>query len=345
MTARYGDFARFLGEEGLTDRFADLRRYLKWVALFGQPRWSLTKSLLDAYSEVDLFTPLLVDFHRLTEQQTGQLEQFALQERISRLTMLGHARAQVHPFVGFDPSRVGAVELAQRAVAEFGFVGVKLYPPVGFLPIGNVDQRPEGMAAEEAPGVEGALERLYTWCEAEQVPITAHCNPSNFTAVSYRTNSAPSHWARVLNRWPGLHLNLGHFGWSGDAWSEEIAALMDDCTGLYADIGNHELDWLPSTMDRLEDIFGRAASATARERFMFGSDWYMLASHRRYPAFLREVRDAYAARFPADLNAFMGGTALQFLGFDDPANSNNCRLRARYNTVGVEPPAWLAVRA
>src|SRR5439155_20874758 len=124
-------------------------------------------------------------------------EQVELHEKVSRLSMLGrlgYGTARVHPFVGFDPRRElvsrkradlkGALALAKEAVQEYGFIGVKLYPPMGFRPLGN--GATAEMTAEDAYRVDGILDELYTWCEAEQVPVTAHCNPSNEAAEEYR---------------------------------------------------------------------------------------------------------------------------------------------------------------
>ena len=331
------------GLESLQDRAEALRRYLRWVALFGRTRLELTRALVELYPEVNVFTPLLVDFQGLGDQpKTAVLQQLELQERLSRMSILGHFRATVLPFVGFDPRRLGALPLAQLAVATYGFVGVKLYPSVGFLPIGNLEERPEGMAEEEAVGVEHALNELYAWCEAAQVPITAHTNPTIYARQSFQNNSSPEHWERVLQRWPDLHLNLGHFGWAGPDWPDRISALMATYPHLHADIGNHDLADLSATIDRLEGLFADPATGTARERSLFGTDWFMVASHHRYPQFLTEIRDRYAERFPNDVDAFMGGNALSFLGFDDPANGNTVRLRARYAQHLVTPPAWLA---
>lgn len=341
--ARDPDPAATDGQEGLRNLADELRRYLKWVALFGQDRLALTRSLIDLYPEVDLFTPLLVDFQGLEDQpKTTMTEQLELQERISRLGILGHFRAQVLPFVGFDPRRLGAVPMVKRAITDHGCIGVKLYPPVGFLPIGNVDDRPEGMSREAALGAEEALENLYTWCQTEQVPITAHSNPTNFARQSFLGNSNPQRWAKVLERWPYLHLNLGHFGWNGEDWPDQISALMATYPFLHSDIGNHELADLSATINRLDGLFKDSGTKTARDRFMFGTDWFMVASHHRYSQFLTEVRDHYGARFPDALEAFMGGNALRFLGFDDPKNLNTQRVRSRYQLHSVDPPAWLA---
>ena len=41
------------------------------------------------------------------------------------------------------------------------------------------------------------------------------------------------------------------------------------------------------------------------------------------------------------VEAFLGGTALSFLGFDDPSNKNNIRLRAGYDQGGFAKAGWL----
>lgn len=334
------------GDEGFRDVYDDLRRYLKWAALFGKNRLALTRAMISAYGEVDLFTPMLVDFQGLRDRpKTGVLEQLELQEKISRLGILGHLDAQVLPFVGFDPRRAGGVALVQEAVRNYGCVGVKLYPPMGFLPWRNRDSQLPGMSRDDALVVDAALAELYGWCADNDLPITAHSNPTQFANENYRNFSNPDHWEVVLKEWPDLHLNLGHFGWSGfeHRWPQRTAALTAEYPGLYADIGNHDLADLTDTISKLQEIF--AASAMMRDRFMFGSDWYMVASHRDFEQFLVQVRDAYAGEFPEQLDRFMGGAALSFLGFDDPENANNQRTRARYQHHKIEPPAWLQQEA
>jgi predicted TIM-barrel fold metal-dependent hydrolase len=206
-----------------------------------------------------------------------------------------------------------------------------MYPPMGFKPIGNVG------------AIDANLEQLYQWCCDEQVPVTAHCNPSNPAHSSYTDYSSPANWEQVLRRWTMLHLNLGHFGWGGrkQGWPTEIARLTATYEHLYADIGNHALDEIDETLGALGGLFGSPDTATIRERFMFGTDWFMVASHRGYEAFLDRWRDDYRVAFPDDVERFLGGAALSFLGFDDPQNSNRARLRARYEQHSHAVPAWL----
>lgn len=334
------------GLEGIPDLGA-VKRHLRWAALFGKRRLALTRALVRTYPEVDLFTPMLVDLMGLEDEPKSTiLQQLEINEKISRLSMRGDLGAAVHPFVGFDPRRLGAVPVAQAAIQHWGCVGVKLYPLMGFRPFGNVEAPPKGMTAEDALGVDDALARLYEWCQDKDVPITAHSNPSNQADESFVNFSEPANWNAVLTRWPKLHLNMGHFGWGGSkhGWPVAISRMAGEYPHLYADIGNHEVAHIADTFEVLGRLFDDASADTRemKRRFMFGTDWYMLASHRDYEEFLRRVRDTYAATFTDGVDRFMGGAALSFLGFDDPANQNNRRLRARYEHFRFPVPGWLA---
>ena len=338
------------GLEGLGDRLDDVKRYMRWAALFGKRRVDLTEEMIRTYPEVDLFTPLLVDFQGLGDRpNTSIVMQFELQEKISRLSMRGDLGAAVHPFVGFDPRRADAVRNARLGVEAFGCIGVKMYPPMGFRPSGNVDRVPARMDRAEAERVDRSLAELYAWCQAEQVPITAHCNPTNYADDAFEEFSHPDQWAQVLEAHPDLHLNLGHFGWSGRdrGWTTAIAAMASRFEHLYADIGNHEVEDIDETFDHLRELFepggdGAPDPGPMIERLMFGTDWFMVAGHRRFEQFLTRFRQEFEAVFPHRLDSFMGGAALRFLGFDDPDNANARRLVGRYHDNGFERPPWLA---
>lgn len=331
------------GEENLVDPAAELQRYLRWVALFGRDRLTLTRMLLGLYPQVELYTPMLVDLQGLgTTPCTSPVEQLQLQERISRLGILNYFEGrQVLPFVGFDPRWPEALAVVRQAVESSGFIGVKLYPTMGFLPLGNADAQPEQMSRELGAQVDEQLRSLYDWCSANDVPVTAHVNPTNYAQDAYRDNSAPQHWAPVLQGWPDLHLNLGHLGWEGEHWPDEIAELMSHHQGLYADIGNHDLAVLPDTIERLARLFADPQTARLQDRLMFGTDWFMVASHHDFESFLTTVQAAYAVRFPESVDRFMGGAALSFLGFDDPGNANTRRVRTRFASLAMAQPPWL----
>jgi predicted TIM-barrel fold metal-dependent hydrolase len=322
--------------------------------------------------EVDLFTPMLVDLGMgLGDvEKTTLSQQVALQEKISRLSMQGRlpvpTNARVHPFVGFDPRRelrsrklgdiVTPLEVLQRAVLRYGFVGVKMYPPMGFTPTSNTPTS-EIETEADAAAIDGILEELYTWCAAEHVPITVHCNASNDAADEYRLFSRPSLWAKVLKQHPDLHLNLGHFGGTSEKgkareWAVQIARLANDFPHLYADVGCHRIDKrevAAAYQAKLTAILGAEETRGMRQRLMYGSDWFMLALAPKNDQFLKAYRKLYAAAVDNDrssLRRFLGGAALDFLGFSAKArregNKNGARLLARYAEHAPDRvPGWL----
>ena len=360
--------------EGIGDFPAAAARVMRWATIYASSRLDVTVHLVRQFGDsVDLFTPMLVDleFGLNDRATTSVLDQVVLQERISRLSMLGGLpgvqRARIHPFVGFDPRRevlselhkepVGALEDVQRAVTRYGCVGVKLYPPMGFRPLNNAT-KPGGPPNQDGEAVDRVLRRLYEWCLEEDVPVTAHCNISNGARNAYDAFSDPDDWATVLDEFPGLHLNLGHFGGMHGSlgptgWPHKIAALAGDSDGapgrhLYADVGNHRIDKTEfhSYMEQLRDVvFVDASTKAMADRLMYGSDWYMLAILPNLDRFMEDYRSAYAVAFGSTATeSFMGERALAFLGFDDPANRNAIRLRERYETYAPHRlPDWLAV--
>jgi predicted TIM-barrel fold metal-dependent hydrolase len=289
-----------------------------------------------------------------------------LQELISRASMKGllpgAGKARIHPFIGFDPRAevkarwAGDIEtpfdVVRTAVERYGFVGVKVYPPMGWRPIGN---RAEGdITPPMATALDRVLDEFYAWAEERQVPVTAHCSDSNYAHDAYEAGAfaSPEGWLPVLEAHPKLHLNLGHFGGAREdekpsGWPWRIGRATAGHSHLFADVGNHDVhddELTEAYLAMLERMFEEPATAPMRERIMYGSDWYMLALLPDAAEFLATYRAKFLKRFGASATeAFLGGTALRFLGFDDPTNQNAQRLRSRYERYAPERiPAWLA---
>jgi len=170
----------------------------------------------------------------------------------------------VHPLTAFDPLRYvvetrgrnmnspppgSALALVKEAIETQGFVGVKVYPPMGFLPTGNSDmgsrlgefkreaKRPWGNRARDAlrsagfrdddegrevdlqgAALDGALDAFYRYCAAKNVPIMAHTSRSQGTFYDNAGWKAadlaadPILWKPVLDKYPTLRLNMAHAG-------------------------------------------------------------------------------------------------------------------------------------
>ena len=82
---------------------------------------------------------------------------------------------------------------------------MKLYPPSGFLPIGNVFRFGERTGAP----LDAALRALYRYCEDMGVPILTHASHSNGFDKGYDDLAAPSGWEQVLREYGGLRCASG----------------------------------------------------------------------------------------------------------------------------------------
>ncbi len=247
--------------KGLADSKGPFGQLWRWSrTLTGSRREILSEAvrLYGGAGGINLFTPALIDFSLwLDDEADSDLEsQIRVAEALQRQAL----GANVHFFAPFDPwrqirdqrqgRRPTALDLAKWAVREMGFVGVKVYPAMGFRPSGNAGAGltyPE--RAKEFPDfparLDNALEELYAWAEAERVPIVSHTMHSQGAAPGYAERSHPQHWRAVLLRHPRLRVDLVHLGGflpitptMPTAWEEAAGDLMLAVPGsVLADIG------------------------------------------------------------------------------------------------------------
>ncbi|HVV16611.1 MAG TPA: amidohydrolase family protein [Polyangia bacterium] len=343
-------------------------RALETLYLAAHPRAAIAATLASTFPAVSLFTPSLVDYDAWSDDRppTPLWQQVLIQEQIARLAAagrIGRAGARVHPFAAYDPRRqaeapggVGeteatepharstAMDLVRYATQSAGFLGVKVYPPVGFAPLENATLQP-GLSI--APALDRALVMLYEFCEAREVPILTHASASNEYALGFRRFVTPARWAPVLQRFPALRLDLGHFGGELSAWTDQAVALIDSYPNVYADLSNSPLVYDDAYAARLRAVLPElfARHPRLKRRLMYGSDWWLSA--------LDPLADQAIDRFEAVLSPLltpdertdvMGRNALRFLGFLDDQNRPRSgaaagRLRAFY---GAAPrPSWL----
>lgn len=255
-----------------------------------------------------------------------------------------------------------SIDLVRHAIELGGFAGVKLYPPSGFLPLGN-RFRFIGAAGER---LDAAMRTLYGYCEAMQVPILTHAAFSNGFEHGYDGLAGPNGWELVLQEYPNLRVCFGHFGHLHgvgldpanpcvDSWSRRFVSLVDRYPNVYADVGNSKLPVQESYRDQfvllLRFLLGHNDNADdlqlkRRHRLMYGSDYWMNVmspSHQGVVDVFSNTIDAAFGSVTRDL--FMGGNALRFLGLADAAgepdrdNLNRRRLETFY---GSRPrPPWL----
>ena len=367
-------------------------RYLETLYLVAHPRASIAASIAQIFPSVALFTPALVDYDAWSDDRapTPLWQQVLVQESVSRLSVegrIGRPDARFHPFVAFDPRRQiegpqaaalrpgassatpaptmamvtpsaasSALELVRYAIEVGGFLGVKLYPPVGFAPWDNVKHRQD---LPFAAGLDGALDALYDYCASAEAPILTHTSAANEYGLGLHRLVSPEHWRPVLDRHPTLRLNFGHFGHdygvpqtdgpkeTADAWIYQAAALIDRHPNVYADLSNSPLVYDAAYGRRLcallADVIARYPKV--RRRLMYGSDWWLSSLDPDATAAVGQFRATLGGLLgPDGLADLMGRNALRFLGFvDDDGRARNgasaARLRRFY--AGAMRPAWL----
>ena len=378
------------------DKRRIIARYLETLYLVAHPRAAIAASIAHLFPSISLFTPALVDYDAWSEDRapTPLWQQVLLQESISRLSVegrLGRPDARFHPFVAFDPRRQvegpqaavlrpdappagvapgvampgplpipsaasSALELVRYAIETGGFLGVKLYPPVGFAPSDNVHLRRD---LPFAAGLDGALDALYGYCASAEAPILTHTSAANEYGLGLHRLVSPEHWRPVLERHPTLRLNFGHFGHdygvpqsagpvkTADAWIYQAAALIDRYPNVYADLSNSPLVYDPAYGKRLcvllADVMARYPRV--KRRLMYGSDWWLSGLDPDATAAVAQFRTTLGGLLgPDGLADLMGRNALRFLGFLDDdgrlrAGFAAARLRRFY--AGAPAPAWL----
>jgi len=216
-------------------------------------------------------------------------------QHMKDLRALQKKRAEsVFPFLAVDPRRTGIEMLVQEQVIAGPFKGIKLYPPLGYLP------------------THPALYPIYKLCMQHDVPVTVHTSPYGFNTLCKRVQvlskkrdgstetitvelsqypsaaayfANPNNWLEILEneKFNKLRLNFAHFGGDADIrhsaespgtpgnWTEQIIQLMNRFENVYADCA-----FCPDsdTMNWIKEIAAR--EPIVKQRLMFGTDFIMV---------------------------------------------------------------------
>lgn len=343
----------------------NLPAILRWITWLTRRRSFLLDRLHTVFGAgaiPQLLTPALVDYGFWVNDfgTTSFAEQIEVQALLSR-----RANAQgyaVHGFVSFDPWRhawlkaqgqpEGALGWVRHAIGELGadgavtrvgcgFVGVKLYPPMGFRAFGNAAlpdagfppslrdlARSQGLSAGAL--LDQGMAELFAWCTAQDVPVMAHCGASNFPSAAWADDppgartADPAFWRLALERWPNLRLNLAHAGGlvtqacadatRSAAWLDEVLALAADprFPHVYADTGDMTELFAAGRGDAAREIIERLRAALARhpaaaDRLLYGSDWIMQARINGFERYLSAMQKSLVPALAGVAGADFGG--------------------------------------
>ncbi len=316
-------------------------RAMDWVfAVLTQRERVIARLLARTFPETQLFVHHMMD---MKDFYTGGNTKYDFAPRqIERMERLAKSEGRLATFVAWNPFRSDGLDVVKDALLNHNCIGVKVYPPSGYRPVGNTDaDYPPHPNVQPPPPdtIEKRNLELFEWCAAEQVPVFTHCTPEGFEAYDHAgKNGAPTYWRRLLDtneRLRELRLCLGHAG-GGDWFStDEIfngptsypRQVFDLCTSypnVYCEVGI--LDEVADAGSR--QIFGQrfttliGAKREFAKRILYGSDWHMLYIHIRHQDFYANYRKLFSeAGLDAYVEDFFSGNALSYLGKFAPAST------------------------
>jgi len=230
----------------------------------------------------DIYTPLMMDLEWGANSSDKSFKGMVryedqvhfISEQVKRFPF------RIFPFIMFDPRRENSYELCKKAIDELGFLGIKMYPPLGYFPNPSnyeylnskskyYDTEKRDKLRKMATGdgedndsllkdMDDRLEKLYRYCEDNNVPITTHAGSSGAYDIDMTQGQANifaniNNWQAVLEKHPNLKLNFAHLGGNyikttdeavkiqAEIWRQKIISLLKNYPAVYADVSYHNM--------------------------------------------------------------------------------------------------------
>jgi predicted TIM-barrel fold metal-dependent hydrolase len=376
----------------------DIGVYLRWFKEFRRSRARLTDKLIAAHREQGaiprLMTPAMVDY----TCWLGETPRSPFADQVDVFTAIARRPGEtaVHGYVAYDPlhqvftdmqrkpkdvstaawavdQRESPLDRVRRALTSGGFLGVKLYPPMGFRAGSNaaaprltfpdpVNRALGGISDDElAVRLDDALDRLYRLCtEAEiDAPIMAHGGEGNQAGDDYGSRADPYYWLDVIRRFPTLRVSVAHFGHFAyrtampDTGLPGVLAntfegafahhvVRDPTAPFFADLAYYEevLNASRATRGKFADHlkFYRDKADPRLEHLLFGTDWVMLGNLPKAETYTGQIHDFLSkdCGFGEEALAnIMWRNAVRFAGLGAGAGSRR-RLERFYAAHGLD---------
>ncbi|NBC27801.1 MAG: amidohydrolase family protein [Bacteroidetes bacterium] len=297
---------------------------------------AIADHLLDHLDRDDALVGLMMDIRGDSESDRDEHRFHNQRDDLVEASLQRPGR--VFPFFAVNPKRPDHFDLMKDAIETKGFVGVKLYPSLGY----KVDS--------------DEMMVVYDYCEQNDLPITMHCNHSGFyVEEAFIDYCNPEHWEPILAQYPSLKICFAHFdghqsfsdpnGLDEGTWGRKILELMQHpaYSGVYADVSYHTDMMGDPELEQhyLQKINELLNMPVVQNRILFGTDSWLLRlnmSDELFWSYFREKLSGERFRQIASTNPKM------FLGIDPP--KKNIERYIRYhkenrNRVGSLPNAWL----
>ncbi|KAA3621300.1 MAG: hypothetical protein DWQ08_14275, partial [Proteobacteria bacterium] len=317
-------------------------RVLRWFALFRKYRYALVDRVAEMYADQNvsavLIAPALVDYSRWLQESPRS--PFHDQVEVLGLIASRPSGPVIHSYAPFDPLREiyyrkastggnpaeteAALELVETALDEHGFIGVKLYPPMGFRPTGNIDESvyPKHVIDDIGPTLgaqlDEAMEDLFVAVESRDACVLAHAANSNESGDGFGQRADPAYWLPVFRAHPRLRVCLAHFGgfdsisasavgstrpensweWTLGAYLDEHRRIRGGEAPVYGDLSYYSEVLVGDSAKRSESArylleFIRRFDPDCRH-LLYGSDWMMLGIERNHVSYAKIIEEFLA---------------------------------------------------
>jgi hypothetical protein len=289
---------------------------------------SVTDSLMEQMEEDDIIVPLMMDITDGKGDDDGRFSKHVEDTKRQCLRYPGH----ILPFYALNPIRKDGADRLKAVVQEGAFIGVKLYPSLGYRIEEIVD--------------------ICKLCNEADFPIIQHCSRNGFFKdVQFKEYCDPKIWRPYLMGgeqigFKSLKVCLAHFGGeeahlvdasSGPSnnpanWAAAILAMMrggravsPGCDRVFTDLSHH--NGARKASDYFKALRGLLTDKTVNTQILWGTDYFLL---QRY------VSDSnYAQVFKKQLQRnglwekLTRTNPLRFIGLDlvDPFNRSGWNIK------------------
>ncbi|MBZ9720154.1 amidohydrolase [Mesorhizobium sp. AD1-1] len=351
-------------------------RYLNWFSLFRLYRHVLVERLTadtnrQGFQPV-MLTPALVDYDEWLYEDVDVSplkRQMVVMDHISR--RMAKTGSVLHGYMGFDPLRevaynagkstTGSLATVRAALTEHGFIGAKLYPPMGFRASGNKSPYPvrtvKLLGFDPSTQLDAALRSLYALCVELDAPILAHGYASNGSGPDYAKRGDPAYWIPIFQQFPALRVCLAHFG-RFDARSAGREGMPLPEGSWEWRLGEFikskprqnvvtDISYFSEVLTAKADVRQSLASAFRRwlaefdpdcDHILYGSDWIMLGREAGYEHYVESINaflrtDCHLSNDACD--KIFRRNAMRFLPLERGSRGRN-RLLAYYQKHGLD---------
>lgn len=312
--------------------------YLAYISLALAPSINdVTDRLMKEIGKDDGAIVLMMD---ITDGKGKDGKMFTRQTESTSRQVLRYP-GRIFPFFAINPARKDHFERMKKATKKQGFVGVKLYPSLGY----KIDIENKKM------------DNVFKYCNDHRIPMLQHCSQGGFySKESYIDYSNPAHWRPVLTKYPNLRICFGHFG--GDenltkkkiaknSWTQTILNMMVEYKGqVYTDVAYHT-----DTMnggEKEKNYISHLKKLIADKRYaryiLWGTDFVMVRTKVREKSYWHYFEDRFSKK---EFNQISNKNAQVFLGLAQKGRREENLSRyvdfvvKNYSKLECKPAKWL----